>query len=267
MTNDHCKKPTHTRRALGGERRFLVIPAFNEERHLAEVLNAVEAVDLGLEGIVVDDGSEDRTAEIAKGAGFRVVRHPFNLGYGVALQTGYKLALGEGASVVVQMDADGQHDPSDIPALLEPIEKEMADLVIGSRFLTKSEYRMSPFLALGRNSLHLVSIALGFRITDPTSGFQALNDRVLSVFTGDSFPSDYPDLDALLIARRGGIRVLERAVTMKAGSRRSTLHSGLAPLYYRYKMALSIWAEVSLAPISDDSSGFNRKGSSKDDER
>jgi hypothetical protein len=140
------------------------------------------------------------------------------------------------------MDADGQHDPREIPMLIQPVEDGTADLVVGSRFLGGDGYRMSFARTLGRMLLLAFARSIGLGITDPTSGFQAMNRTVLTVYVRDSFPSDYPDLDVLLAARRCGIRIAERRVSMSASPRPSSIHRGLGPTYYFYRMILSIWA-------------------------
>jgi glycosyltransferase involved in cell wall biosynthesis len=222
--------------------RFLVIPAFNEEGQISGVLRQVAEAQLGLEIVVIDDGSKDRTAERARQAGVRVIQHPFNMGYGAALQTGYKYALRSGATLVVQMDADGQHDPREIRALMDPVLHGNADLVLGSRFLAGAGYRMGWTRELGRTLLMTVAGAFGLSITDPTSGFQAMNREVLKLYVRDSFPTDFPDLDVLLAAQRCQIRIEERRVSMAPSPRPSSIHHGLGPTYYLYKMILSIWA-------------------------
>jgi len=221
--------------------RLIVIPAYEESSRLAGVLESVARADLGCEVVVVDDGSRDATSLVASRAGARVLRHPFNLGYGAALQTGYKYALECGASIVVQLDADGQHDPAEIPRLLAPVEADELDLVVGSRFLGRGEYRMGALRSLGRRAFQAIARLAGLRVSDPTSGFQAMNRRVLEIYARDFFPADYPDVDVLLAAWRNGLRVGECPVSMSAGSRASTLHGGLRSVYYVYKMLLSTW--------------------------
>jgi len=229
-------------------RGVLVIPAYNEAPRLAVLLAAIAAQALPLEVAVVDDGSRDGTSEVAARAGATVLRHSFNLGYGAGLQTGYKYALQTGASWVVQMDADGQHDPRDVKRLLEPIRQGECDLVIGSRFLEPTGYAMDPLRQLGRRFFIALARAFGFRVTDPTSGFQALGRRVLELYAGDAFPSDYPDVDVLLTAHRHGLVVREISVEMHAGARPSTLHGGMKSVWYLYKMMLSLWAASSRVP-------------------
>lgn len=230
--------------------KALVIPAFDEERRLPAVLAGVAAAAPDFVVVVVDDGSRDGTARVAREAGARVLRHPFNLGYGAALQTGYKYAIRAGASLLVQMDADGQHDPRDVPALAEPVERGEFDLAVGSRFLGPGGYEMGAARSAGRSFFRAVLRAFGLRVTDPTSGFQAMNRAVLDLYASDMFPSDYPDVDVLLCAHRHGLRVGERPVTMAPSPRASTLHSGLAPIYYVYKVMLSVWAASSTQRVS-----------------
>lgn len=220
---------------------ILIIPAYNEAATLAQVLSEVSLAETGCEVVVIDDGSQDATAAIAERAGAQVIRHPFNLGYGAALQTGYKYAVLRNASLVVQMDADGQHDPSEIRRLTEPVENGECDLIVGSRFLESSGYRHGVLRTLGRLLFRGLVRLAGLRVSDPTSGFQAMNRKVLDVYTQNFFPADYPDVDVLLAAYRHGLRVAERPVHMKPGLRSSTLHGGLRPIYYVYKMILSTW--------------------------
>ncbi len=221
---------------------ILIVPAYNEASNLPSVLEAVQAAALGLELVVVDDGSRDATAQVAARGGARVLRHPHNLGYGAAVQTGYKYALRRGADWLVQMDADGQHDPRQIPRLLAPLRRDECDLVVGSRFLEPSGYRMGFSKRVGRDLFRAVARPFGIRVSDPTSGFQAMNRRVLELYVRDFFPSDFPDVDVLVTAHRAGVRIREVAVEMGPGLRASSLHGGLRTLYYPYKMLLSLWA-------------------------
>ena len=129
---------------------YLIIPALNEAKSLPRVFEAIEDAELEAEILVVDDGSTDDTAGTAAALGARVVRHPFNMGYGAAIQTGYMYALEHRADLLVQMDADGQHDPRQIPAMVEPIRRGECDLVIASRFLEVTGYRMGWVRTAGR---------------------------------------------------------------------------------------------------------------------
>lgn len=224
---------------------ILIIPAYNEGARLGRVLTSVAEVGLDCEVVVVNDGSKDDTATVAARHGAKVVSHPFNLGYGAALQTGYKFALASGAEIVLQMDADGQHDPAQFEDVAAPVRSGEFDIVIGSRFLETSDYQMEWLRSIGRGLFSAIARLAGLRVSDPTSGFQAMNRHVLEVYTSDFFPTDYPDVDVLLAAYRHGLRVGERPVAMAKTERASTLHSGLRPLYYVYKMLLSAWSNGS----------------------
>lgn len=225
-------------------KRLILIPAWNEEANLPGVLKSVAREAEGFDVLVVDDGSDDATSRIAVENGAQAIRHPFNLGYGASLQTGYKYALRHGVELVVQMDADGQHRAEDVTRLCGPVLEDRLDLVIGSRFLEPTAYEFGAIRGTGRSLFGGIARYFGLRITDPTSGFQALNRRVLRLYSGESFPSDFPDVDVLLAAHRAGIRIGEVSVEMREAPRTSTLHSGLRPIYYVYKMLLSIWANA-----------------------
>jgi glycosyltransferase involved in cell wall biosynthesis len=226
---------------------IVLIPAFNEEDTLPGVLRAVRSAHPDAEIVVVDDGSCDETAAVARAEQVAVLRHPFNLGYGAALQTGYKYALARGADELVQMDADGQHEAAEIDPILAPLRAGEADLVIGSRFLEETDYAMGHTRDLGRRVFGLLGRISGVEISDPTSGFQALNRRTLELYTESFFPHDYPDVDVLVMAVRRGIRIRETPVRMLESPRPSSLHGGTRAIYYVYKMLLSLWAAAGIA--------------------
>lgn len=226
---------------------LVIIPAFNEAATIGAVLGRIRTVDPALPVVVIDDGSTDDTSTIARNAGALVLRLPFNMGCGVALQTGYKYALREGYDCVIQLDGDGQHEPGDIPALLTTIERQEADLAIGSRFADLTTYRPTLPRKIGMRLFRLLAFALtGVRFSDVTSGFRALNEAVLRFFMAERYPEDYPDADVLIMLHRAGFRIKEVPVRMYARKGgRSHQHAGLRPVYYIFKMLLSI----SLAPL------------------
>jgi glycosyltransferase involved in cell wall biosynthesis len=230
---------------VNAAKRFLIIPAYEEADRLGDVLERVRACVSEFEVVVIDDGSKDATSAVARSAGAYVIRHSFNLGYGAALQTGYKYARRAGADLLVQMDADGQHDPVGIPDLCAPIEGGELDLVLGSRFLDAGSYQMGALRTAARKLFQSIARAFGLSITDPTSGFQAMNRAALDLYVEDLFPTDYPDVDVLVAAHRRGLRIGERPVVMSGSLRESTLHAGWAPVYYVYKMLLSLWVASS----------------------
>jgi len=226
-------------------RILIIIPAYNEGERITEVILRVRKLYPDFDVIVINDGSRDSTARAARSAGAEVISHPFNLGYGVAIQTGYKYALKKNHDFVVQMDGDGQHDPTFISQVLSPVLNGETDFVLGSRFLGVESYDPSWIRRAGMSFFcKLVSILIGTRITDSTSGFQAFNSSVVRFFTTEIFPCDYPDADMLLTLHRAGFRIREVPVKMHASMSGKSMHKGLKPLYYIFKMLLSIFVTL-----------------------
>ncbi len=225
---------------------MILIPAFNEERDIARVVRAVGAAVPGLPVVIVDDGSRDRTAAAARAAGATVLSHPFNLHYGAALCTGYAYALAQGYGRVVQMDADGQHDPASIRAVLDALDAG-ADLVLGSRFRDPGSYTPPTVRRIGIRLMSWVaSCLLGQRITDAATGFQGLSRRQVRFYaTATHFPHDYPDANVIIRSARAGFRVVEVPARMHAAERGGGMHAGVKALWYVFKMAVAISIEIS----------------------
>lgn len=220
---------------------LVLIPAFNEATVVATVIADIRCVVPDYDILVVNDGSTDSTATVASAAGAMVASHAFNMGYGVAIQTGYKYAYTHGYHAIVQLDGDGQHDPLCIPDLLKPILAGEADFVIGSRFLECRSYEPNWARSIGMALFkNLVSWRTGQQITDSTSGYQAFNRDVIRFFTRETFPNDYPDADVLITLHRAGFTIAEIPVRMFANPAGTSMHSGIKPLYYVFKMFLSI---------------------------
>lgn len=217
-----------------------ILPAHCEEEHIGSIIVGLKEHEFDV--LVIDDCSTDDTALVAERAGARVLRLPVNLGYGGALQTGYLYARDGGYGAVVQLDADGQHDPARAKDLLAPILADEADIVMGSRFQGSAGYRMPVIRSLGQKMFGgLASVLTGQRIIDPTTGYQALSGKVVSIYCSELFPDDYPDADMRIIHHRLGIRVKEISIEMSEGTGKS-MHSGLIrPLYYVYKMTIALF--------------------------
>jgi len=232
-----------------GAPALALIPALNEASRIGAVIDGVRRAAEPVDVLVIDDGSEDDTAAQARVHGAMVISHPFNLGYGAALQTGYKHAARAGYTCLVQLDGDGQHDPADVRRLLQPIQAGRAEVVIGSRFAEARGYHMGVARTIGRAFFQRVLVACGGpRIADPTSGFQALARNAFVLCCEDFYPSDFPDVDVLLLMHRRGFRILEVPVTMaQSPSGRVAMHAGLRAVYYPYKMLLSTFRSA-LAP-------------------
>ncbi len=240
MTPSPAREAQEMIRQTSAPRSLVLIPAYNEAARIGTVIAGIRHIVPDLPVLVVNDGSRDDTARAAGEAGAIVVSHPFNMGYGAAIQTGYKYARKMEYDFLVQLDADGQHDPECIPSLLAPVIAGEADIAIGSRFLGNS-YRpplaRRAGMALFRT---IVSTIVGKNVTDTTSGFQAFNRPVIRFFCSDVFPVDYPDADMLIMLHRVGFRMTEVPVRMYENSEGKSMHSGLKPLYYMFKMLLSI---------------------------
>ncbi|MDX6715542.1 MAG: hypothetical protein QOH30_2100 [Baekduia sp.] len=220
---------------------LVVIPAFNEEANVASVVADARASLPGFDVLVIDDGSGDDTAAVARRAGARVLRLPVNSGYGVALQSGYKYAVRQGYAIVAQMDADGQHRAEFMPQLLALVQDGSADIVIGSRFLDQDgHYQPSRARKVGMSVFSaMASRIMRQHVSDPTSGYQVMRHDVARFFCSDVYPADYPDADILILLHRSGFRVAEVAVQMRMPTGKS-MHSGHKSIYYVYKMFLSI---------------------------
>ncbi len=194
---------------------LIVLPAFNEEGSVADVVREVHEKLPGARCLVVDDGSRDLTAARAAEAGATVARLPFNLGVGGAMRCGFRFALENGYDTVVQVDADGQHDPGSVPELLARLTDH--DLVMGARFAGKGEYdaRGPRRWAMRLFSTVITRIART-RLTDTTSGFRASGPRAIALFA-EHYPAEYlgDTIEALVIAARSGLRIAQVPVVMR----------------------------------------------------
>lgn len=205
---------------------LVIVPALNEEASIAAVVVGTRTA-LGAAVVVVDDGSNDRTGEIARAAGGVVLRHPFNLGVGAAVRTGLRYAVENGYETVLQLDGDGQHDPEEAALLLARLEQGDVDIVIGSRFEFGYELSRSR-RAVVRILSSIVSRRLGTRITDTTSGFRVFGGPAVGYFAR-VYPADYlsDTVEALLLAAEGNLRVAEVPVHMR---RRTTGTASASPV-------------------------------------
>lgn len=230
---------------------LVLIPAFNEGKNISRVIQDIRQVGAEFDILVVNDGSQDNTEDQARKAGAAVVSHPFNMGYGVTIQTGYKYAFDHRYDYLVQIDGDGQHDPEFINELLKPVMSGECDFSIGSRFLEEASYRPGLARLIGMAFFRkLVSVIIRQKMTDCTSGFQAFNRDVIKFFTEDAFPTDYPDSDVLITLKRAGFSIKEVPVRMFANQAGKSMHSGIRPLYYLFKQMLSILVTLLRSPKS-----------------
>jgi glycosyltransferase involved in cell wall biosynthesis len=246
---DVLAAPTTQARAPRTALRCLaVVPAFNEREAIGDVIRDLNS-SAGVDVIVIDDGSGDGTAAEAVAAGARVVTLPFNVGIGGAVQTGYMFARDGNYDVAVQFDGDGQHLAGEIEKLVRTLERERADYAIGSRFLERGDFRSSRARRIGiRLFAWLVSTLVGVRLTDTTSGFRAAGRRAIALFA-EAYPHDYPEVEAVLIAHRAGLRVVETPVAMRE---RQSGRSSITPLrsgYFMIKVFLALVMQLLRRPV------------------
>ncbi len=220
-----------------------VVPAYNEAATVGRVVRAVRDDAPSFDVLVVDDGSTDATRATAEHAGARVLRLPFNLGIGGAVQAGFTYALEHGYDFMVQVDGDGQHDPGEIAKLQRTMRADPeVDMVCGSRFLGPDMRYPAPVSR--RTGIHLFAFLLsrivGQRVSDPTSGFRLYNRRAINLFARD-YPHDYPEVEAVLLLHTHRLCMQEVAVRMfKRGGGTSSITSGKS-VYYMVKVLLAIF--------------------------
>ena len=216
----------------------MIIPAYREEKTIGVIVSNLRQL-FPYDVLVVNDGSPDGTSDAARNAGAVVLDLPCNLGIGGAVQTGFLYARDRGYDVVVRIDGDGQHEVDDIPKILEPILAGRADAVIGSRFLGETVYRGSIPRIFGIRFFRLlVNVTTGYRVTDPTSGFFAINRRLVA-FYSDHYPSDYPEVDAYILMHRLKARTVEVPVRMYDRAEGKSSITAFRAVYYMVKVTLS----------------------------
>ncbi|HWH05999.1 MAG TPA: glycosyltransferase family 2 protein [Gaiellaceae bacterium] len=228
--------------SAAGPRVVAIVPAYREEGAIGGVVRELRAFDPGLDVVVIDDGSPDDTAAVARAAGAAVVRLPFNLGIGGAVQTGFKYALEGGYDLAVRLDGDGQHDPTELPKLIAPVLAGEADIVVGSRFAEPGDAYRPPLarrLGIGLFA-RIVSLLVRQRVTDTTSGFQALNRKGIALFAAD-YPHDYPEVEATVMVVRHELRLLEVPVRMREREHGSSSITALRSAYYVVKVLLALF--------------------------
>jgi glycosyltransferase involved in cell wall biosynthesis len=219
---------------------LIIIPAFNEEETLRDVILNIRAFYAQADILVINDGSTDETGKIAREEGVLILDHPYNMGIGATVQTGLLFALTNGYEIVVQIDGDGQHLPEFVPPLVEPLFAGRSNLVIGSRYLSEGGFKSTFLRKVGiQFFVTLVWIFTGRRITDPTSGFRSMDRKGIALFAKD-YPSDYPEVEALILAHKRGLLFEEVSVGM--GHRQGGVSSIglLSAIYYMAKVTLSI---------------------------
>jgi glycosyltransferase involved in cell wall biosynthesis len=222
---------------------LVIIPVYNEEGSIEKVIEEVKNYLPQVDILVVNDGSTDLTSQKAKARGVIVLDLPFNLGIGGAMQAGYKYAYEKSYGIAIRLDGDGQHDPGEIPKLLQALEERKVDIIIGSRFIGDSEYKGSMMRRVGISILsRVISIIVGQEVTDPTSGFSSANRKVIQLFAF-GYPQDYPEPEALVLLRRCGLRFGEVPVSMNQRYSGESSITKMRSIYYMVKILLAIFVD------------------------
>jgi len=226
------------------KRIAVIIPAYNEEPSIGSVIKEVGELGDDYDAIVINDNSTDRTSEKAAMEGAIIINLPYNLGIGGAVQTGFKYAFMKGYDICVQVDGDGQHPPNEIPKLLAPLFEDGIDIIIGSRFSETTKYSITFMRGLGIKILSLfLKLTTGLNIKDPTSGFRAINRRVLELFS-KHYPQDYPEPESLVFAYKQHLTIKEVPVNM---SERMYGESSITPVraaYYMVKVLIAMFIDL-----------------------
>ena len=222
-------------------RKAAIVPAYNEAGSIGVVVAEIRAADPELEVVVVDDGSTDATAELAGSAGATVLRLPYNLGIGAAVQTGLQYASENEFDLAVQIDGDGQHDARELEQLFAPVISGEADIAVGTRFAGDRFYRPSVARRIGIALFAgLVSVIVRQRVTDTTSGFRAMNRCGIRLFAAD-YPHDYPEVEATVLVFRHRLRMVEVPVTMRQRETGRSSITVFRSLYYMGKVSLALF--------------------------
>ncbi len=224
---------------IKNKRILVIIPAYNEERSLANVIAGIRKFPR-LDVVVVNDGSKDATSTVARAAGAKVIDLPFNLGIGGAVQTGYLFAFKNNYEVAAQIDGDGQHNPADLVKIINPVLRGEADMIVGSRFIESTGYKITWPRKIGMLIFSaVVSLVTGQSLKDTTSGYRAVNQRVIAFFA-ENYPTDYPEVEALVMLKKNGFTIKEVPVTMAPREHGQSSITPLRSVYYMCKVLLAI---------------------------
>lgn len=226
------------------DKTLVIIPAYNEEGSIKDVIcrakNALPKADV----LVVNDGSMDNTSEVAKSSGAMVLDLPYNQGIGTTIQTGFLFSQQRGYRIIVRMDADGQHRPEELEALLRPILRGEADMVVGSRFLSNVGFQSTFVRRMGiRFFSTLTSLIIRRHVTDPTSGFQAMNAKLVKFFANE-YPPDYPEIEAIILANKAGFIVKEVPAIMLERKKGQSSINFLMSVYFSLEVFTSIIVSI-----------------------
>lgn len=218
---------------------LIIVPAYNEEKNIYNVVTSIKNNNMHADIIVINDGSKDNTYLEAQKAGAKVINLNENLGIGGAVQTGYIYALKKDYDVAVQIDGDGQHDPRELKKLIEQMEENDFDMVIGSRFVEKTNYIPSIFRAVGiKYFSKLVSILCKNNYYDTTSGYRIINQKGIRLFA-KYYPKDYPEVETIVYAYKNGFTIKEIGVNMRQRNKGKSSITFNKSIYYMIKVTIA----------------------------
>jgi len=221
-----------------------LVPAYNEENNIQQVVKEIKNCGHEIDVIVIDDCSLDKTKKVAKESGAIVLSLPFNLGIGGTVQTGFKYAHEYGYDIAIQIDGDCQHIPTEIGKLIDPILTNDCDVVIGSRYLNKTNYKTPLSRKIGILIFSFINtIVIRQKITDNTSGFRAYNRKAI-LFLSHVYPSDYPEVEAVVVLSKNHFRIMEVPVQMRERQHGNSSINSIKSFYYMIKVPLSILVNV-----------------------
>ncbi len=223
---------------------LIIVPAYNEEKSLPEVIRDLRTSIPSADVLVVNDGSKDGTARIAQDLGVKILDLPYNLGIGGAVQSGYLYALRNNYDIAVQFDGDGQHLGKEIGKLIKPLEEGTVDFVIGSRFLVPGVYKATVFRTVGIWIFSFIlSRITGTAVTDSTSGFRAAN-RIVIEFFARNYPDDFPEVESLVLLHKVRKRMMEVPVTMRERTGGKSSITPLRSVYYMIKVLIAVFVDL-----------------------
>lgn len=219
---------------------LVIIPCYNEEENIERVVSDLRRAAPDIDYLIVNDCSTDRSAAICHENGFSYLSLPINLGIGGGVQSGYLYAKENNYDITVQMDGDGQHDPSYLQAVIGPVARGELDMCIGSRFLKKEGFQTSFMRRMGIRILSiLLRVLCGVHILDVTSGFRACS-KELTAFYAQNYAQDYPEPEAIITAVLAGYRVGEAPVQMRERMGGASSISAFKSIYYMVKVSISL---------------------------
>jgi len=219
---------------------LVIIPAYNEEATIGKVITEIKKNNNDLDILVVNDGSTDNTFNEACKQRVMVIDLPCNLGIGGAMQTGYMYALKNNYDVAVQVDGDGQHNPADIDEIIKPVINNEVDMIIGSRFINKTGYKSTFFRRSGMIYFtNLINLLTGKKIADTTSGFRAVNRKIIELFAKD-YPLDYPEVEVIVKLNKRGYKIKEIPVLMRKRNYGKSSITPLKSIYYMIRVTLGV---------------------------